>query len=237
MTTQETEKTLDEPMPTASTAALLSQQQLVLKHKRRPVYTRLAVVKAVKRGTSVARAATLFKVHQTSTSLLRRRFPLRTALCRITRKKVSNEPLNWPDERVVGEIRDYLAAVEAIPDDKRVYMDESFAYTNEAPVYGRSSKAHVPISRPGNFAKQRRVDYVLGTKCKNEFVGTELCNAQVVVFRGVILFGTIGRHVIILKTKIFPKRLKSNQFGNSIGLCLAFLSSLCFASMATTTGR
>jgi transposase len=58
----------------------------------------------------------------------------------ITRKKVSDEPINWPDERVIrGEIRTYLAAVEQIPFNKRVYMDESFAYTN-ARTHGRSDR-------------------------------------------------------------------------------------------------
>ena len=65
----------------------------------------------------------------------------------ITRKKVSDEPLNWPDERVRGEIHTYLAAVEQIPFNKRVYMDESFAYTNEARTHGRSEKGK-RISRP-----------------------------------------------------------------------------------------
>ena len=64
-----------------------------------------------------------------------------------TRKKVSDEPLNYPDDRIKGEIRDYLAAVEQIPNDKRVYMDESFAYTNEAPTHGRSKKGK-RIARP-----------------------------------------------------------------------------------------
>jgi len=65
----------------------------------------------------------------------------------ITRKKVSDEPLNYPDERIKGEIITYLAAVEQIPDEKRVYMDESFAYTNEAPSYGRSKKGEL-VTRP-----------------------------------------------------------------------------------------
>ena len=65
----------------------------------------------------------------------------------ITRKKVSDEPLNWPDDRIKGEIRTYLEAVEQIPLDKRVYMDESFAYTNEARSHGRSKKGK-RIARP-----------------------------------------------------------------------------------------
>lgn len=65
----------------------------------------------------------------------------------ITRKKVSDEPIDWPNEQVLGDIKVYLVAVEAVPEDKRVYMDESFAYTNEAPTHDRAPKGE-RVTRP-----------------------------------------------------------------------------------------
>ena len=55
-----------------------------------------------------------------------------------TRKKVSDEPEKYPDDRVFQEIEEYLKQIESIPWDRRVYMDESFIYDNEAPRMGRS---------------------------------------------------------------------------------------------------
>ncbi|KAJ3225860.1 hypothetical protein HK099_006063 [Clydaea vesicula] len=56
----------------------------------------------------------------------------------ITRKKVSDEPENYPDDRVLQETREFISALSDIPMKKRVYMDESFVYDNEARSYGRS---------------------------------------------------------------------------------------------------
>ena len=56
----------------------------------------------------------------------------------LRRKKIDDHPVNWPSETVVEEIRAYLNVIENIPDDKLVYYDESFAYTNEAPTHGRA---------------------------------------------------------------------------------------------------
>lgn len=64
-----------------------------------------------------------------------------------TRKKVSDEPENYPDERILQETKDYLEIIRNIPIEKRVYMDESFVYDNEAPIYGRSIRGQ-RISRP-----------------------------------------------------------------------------------------
>jgi transposase len=202
MASQSTESSNDAPMLTATTAALLSQEQQELTwQKQRSPDTRRSVLKAIKRGTSVADAARTFKVHKRTIYLWKQQWAtertvipkkktgrkpklseaqvgaLKTFVAKyptasnarikagvdlsihesnvsrylkrdgFTRKKVSDEPTNWPDERVKQEIRDFLAAVEQIPDEKRVYMDESFAYTNEAPTHGRSEKGK-RISRP-----------------------------------------------------------------------------------------
>jgi len=202
MSSQSTEISQAEPVPTATTAAILSQQLGAATYrKRRPVDTRRAVLKEVKRGMPVSQAARQFKVAKRTIydwqrqwrvlrSVAHRPIPGRPrklspeqvdalkahvdqrptatndaiiAALKLpvsnpsvsnylkregySRKKVSDEPTNWPDERIKGEIRDYLAAVEQIPMDKLVYMDESFAYTNEAPTHGRSKKGK-RISRP-----------------------------------------------------------------------------------------
>ncbi|KAJ3383756.1 hypothetical protein HDU92_003950 [Lobulomyces angularis] len=51
---------------------------------------------------------------------------------------VSDEPENYLDERILQETKDYLDIIKNIPNETRVYMDESFVYDNEAPRYGRS---------------------------------------------------------------------------------------------------
>lgn len=50
------------------------------------------------------------------------------------------------DDRIIGETRDFYLKVKDIPWEKRVYMDESFVYNNEAPSMGRSKKG-APINR------------------------------------------------------------------------------------------
>jgi transposase len=202
MSSLDTQISADEPMPTGTTRAIFSQHlQKATYFTRRPIETRMQVLRAVKRGLSVADTSKMFKVskrviykwqdkwrterslapkphtgrprkldagqvtdmlvyldqHPTATNadiVAATEVPIVESTVSkylkrngITRKKVSDEPVNWPDERVKGEIRDYLAAVEQIPFDKRVYMDESFAYTNEARTHGRSEKGK-RISRP-----------------------------------------------------------------------------------------
>lgn len=189
-------------MPTASTGMVLSQEQTTAtRFKRRSIETRRTILKAVKRGMSVAHASKLFKVakrtiydwkaqwqtertleHKSIPGRPRKLSPVEVEAMKAkvneqptvtndsliaslglpisnpsvsnylkregyTRKKVSDEPTNWPDDRVRQEIKDYVAAVEEIPFDKRVYMDGSFAYTNEARTHGRSPKGK-RISRP-----------------------------------------------------------------------------------------
>ena len=63
-----------------------------------------------------------------------------------TRKKVSNEPENYPNERILQETREYMEAICDVPWENRVYMDESFLYNNEAPTMGRSLRGQ-PILR------------------------------------------------------------------------------------------
>lgn len=58
----------------------------------------------------------------------------------VSRKRVSDEPVNWPDDRVKAEIKQFQTDIAAVPPEKRVYMDESYAYTNEAPGFGRAKK-------------------------------------------------------------------------------------------------
>ena len=57
-----------------------------------------------------------------------------------TRKKINNEPENYPDQRVLEETKEYLNLIQTIPHERRIYMDESFIYDNETPNRGRSLK-------------------------------------------------------------------------------------------------
>lgn len=63
-----------------------------------------------------------------------------------TRKKIVDGGAQKMDERIIGETRDFYLKVKDIPWEKRVYMDESFVYNNEAPSMGRS-KSGEPINR------------------------------------------------------------------------------------------
>jgi transposase len=56
----------------------------------------------------------------------------------ITRKKITDEPASVFTERVLQETKEYLQTIAAVPEEHRVYMDESFVYDNEAPAYGRA---------------------------------------------------------------------------------------------------
>jgi transposase-like protein len=65
MSTQSTEPSQQEPVPTATTAAFLSQQQHASTwQKQRSPDTRRFVLTAIKRGKSIAEAAREFKVHK-----------------------------------------------------------------------------------------------------------------------------------------------------------------------------
>lgn len=63
-----------------------------------------------------------------------------------TRKKIMDGGAQKMDDRIVAETKEYYDKVKNIPWEKRVYMDESFVYNNEAPSMGRS-KAGEPINR------------------------------------------------------------------------------------------
>ncbi len=63
-----------------------------------------------------------------------------------TQKRIMDGGAQKMDDRIVGETRDFYLKVKDIPWEKRVYMDESFVYNNEAPSMGRS-KAGEPINR------------------------------------------------------------------------------------------
>ncbi|KAJ3396057.1 hypothetical protein HDU92_004182 [Lobulomyces angularis] len=60
---------------------------------------------------------------------------------------ISDEPTNYSDERVLQETREYIQSIQEISPEKRVYMDESFIYDNEAPSMDRSMGGK-HISRP-----------------------------------------------------------------------------------------
>ena len=64
----------------------------------------------------------------------------------ITVKRITDGGAQKMDDRIIGETRDFYQKVKDIPWNKRVYMDESFVYNNEAPSTGRS-KAGEPINR------------------------------------------------------------------------------------------
>ena len=64
----------------------------------------------------------------------------------VTEKRITDGGAQKMDDRIIGETRDFYLKVKDIPWNKRVYMDESFVYNNEAPTYGRSV-AGEPINR------------------------------------------------------------------------------------------
>ena len=63
-----------------------------------------------------------------------------------TRKKIVDGGAQKMDDRIIAETKEYYGKVKGIPWEKRVYMDESFVYNNEAPSMGRS-KSGQPINR------------------------------------------------------------------------------------------
>lgn len=58
----------------------------------------------------------------------------------ITRKKISDDEVLLIDDRVLNECREFYEKIKEIPWDRRVYMDESFVYNNEAPTIGRAPR-------------------------------------------------------------------------------------------------
>src|SRR3989338_3056691 len=64
----------------------------------------------------------------------------------ITVKRITDGGAQKMDDRIISETRDFYLKVKDIPWNKRVYMDESFVYNNEAPAYG-ISVAGEPINR------------------------------------------------------------------------------------------
>ncbi|KAJ3223941.1 hypothetical protein HK099_000481 [Clydaea vesicula] len=94
---------------------------------------------------------------------------------------VSDEPENYLDERILQETKDYLDIIKNIPNETRVYMDESFVYDNEAPRYGRSisgQRKSRPRKRHGkrwtfylalrlNGISRKFLDYVRNTLVPN----------------------------------------------------------------------
>jgi transposase len=66
--------------------------------------------------------------------------------CNYTEKRITDGGAQKMDDRIIQETREFYLKVKDIPWNKRVYMDESFVYNNEAPAYGRSA-AGEPINR------------------------------------------------------------------------------------------
>lgn len=69
----------------------------------------------------------------------------------ITEKRITDGGAQKMDNRIIGETRDFYLKVKDIPWNKRVYMDESFVYNNEAPSTGRS-----PAGEPINRIRDKR---------------------------------------------------------------------------------
>jgi hypothetical protein len=61
----------------------------------------------------------------------------------LTRKLISDECETYSTEESLQQVRQYLQEIRSIPLDKRVYMDESFIYDNEAPKRGRSPRGMI----------------------------------------------------------------------------------------------
>jgi transposase len=52
-----------------------------------------------------------------------------------TRKKITDETTNWPDEEDLQTIKSYFQTLEIIPEGNRVYFDESYICGNEAQCF------------------------------------------------------------------------------------------------------
>ena len=53
----------------------------------------------------------------------------------MTRKMISDDEAPLMNERIMNETGDFYRAIRNVADDKRVYVDESFAYDNEAAIW------------------------------------------------------------------------------------------------------
>jgi transposase len=65
----------------------------------------------------------------------------------LTRKQISDDMAETMSEQAIQDTREYLRVIADIPWDRRVYMDESFVYDNEAPRFGRAPRGR-HIYRP-----------------------------------------------------------------------------------------
>ncbi|KAJ3380253.1 hypothetical protein HDU92_006085 [Lobulomyces angularis] len=61
---------------------------------------------------------------------------------------------NHPTMIELQETTDYVGVIRDIPNEKRVYTDESFVYDDEEPTYGRSTRGQ-RISRPRKLPGKR----------------------------------------------------------------------------------
>ena len=57
---------------------------------------------------------------------------------RFTRKFIVDEHETYTNERLLIQVQAYCRAIDLVPLERRVYMDESFVYDNEARKRGRS---------------------------------------------------------------------------------------------------
>jgi hypothetical protein len=62
----------------------------------------------------------------------------------LRRKTFSDEPVGWPDERARTEIKAYLDAIADVPEENRVYVDESFSHTHAMARRGRAPRGQQP---------------------------------------------------------------------------------------------
>ena len=72
----------------------------------------------------------------------------------LRRKRVSDVAVGWPNSDTLRDIREFLGEVGTIPMENRVYMDESFAYTNEAPRCGWAPKGRRILRPRDNHGKR-----------------------------------------------------------------------------------
>ena len=64
-----------------------------------------------------------------------------------TRKKITDETTNWPDEEDMRDIKNFFTPLENVPEGNRVYFDEFYICGNEAPTQGRAPRGQA-IYRP-----------------------------------------------------------------------------------------
>ncbi len=110
-----------------------------------PVKWILDALKKNPSATNEMLAAKVFNMvnHQSISNYLKRN--------NYTEKRITDGGAQKMDDRIIGETRDFYLKVKDIPWNKRVYMDESFVYNNEAPSTGRS-----PAGEPINRVRDKR---------------------------------------------------------------------------------